>query len=195
MERANHNKAKKPEKMEYGYLKRTRRFHILMILLMVALGAGIFVLGLALNKWEISNIFTVIAVLFVLPMARYATVFAVLAPYKTTSKELYDKAVKTAGENAIVSSDLVFTSTETGMHLDLLVFTGGYAIGYSADGKKAKEAEDYINAHFKEKKMSIKANVYTDEAKFFSAVASHKTTAEESRELTEARDSMRYFMV
>ena len=48
-----------------GYIDSKKRFELLMALVLLIIAAGIFVMGLALNKWEKGNIFTVIAALFV----------------------------------------------------------------------------------------------------------------------------------
>ena len=57
----------KREKTEYGYIDYRKKRQFLMTLLMVLIGIAIYFLGRALNKGESSNVFTVAAILMVLP--------------------------------------------------------------------------------------------------------------------------------
>ena len=62
---------KKPmTKGSFEYIKQRKKRQLSLTLLMFGIALGIFVLGLALNKFDKRNIFTVFAVLAVLPSTK-----------------------------------------------------------------------------------------------------------------------------
>ena len=76
-------KKKRPAKGCPGYIDAQKKSRIMKTLLYVLIGIAIFVLGLCLNKFEKSNIFTVIAVLMVLPAAKaLISVIVLLPPFR-----------------------------------------------------------------------------------------------------------------
>ena len=52
-------KKQKTERGQYGYLKARKQKALVGTFVMVLIGVAIFVLGLLLNKMEVTNIFTV----------------------------------------------------------------------------------------------------------------------------------------
>ena len=209
-------KRKKINKMEYGYIKWKKQTLLLQMCGILAAGVAVFLLGLLLNKGEFTNIFTVVAILFVLPAARYLTVWILLIPYHTPEKQEYEKTVTLAEGHGLLLSDLVFTSSERAMHLDYMVLAGGQAYCYvktecppepSSAGtssqkekrqkwtKLLKTTEQYLDEHFTKEKLDRKAKIWEDYASFEKAVRSHTLQEGELEEQEKVRDSMAYFMV
>ena len=209
-------KQKKADKMEYGYINQKKRQLLLQMCSVLLMGVCVFLLGLLLNKWEWTNIFTVGAILFVLPAARYLTVLILMLPYHSPSRQEYESLAAMAKGHGLLLSDLVFTSTERAMHLDYMVLAGGQAYcfvrlaaslkqtgkgGQTGDeGLKKleaqkKAAERYLNQHFVAEKLPVRAKVWSDYAAFQKAVRSHTLREGEWEELEKVRDTMRYFMV
>lgn len=203
--------AKKKNKMEYGYISQKKKTLLLQMVGNLAVGVAVFLLGLLLNKGELTNIFTVVAILFVIPAARYLTVWIVLFPYHTASREEYEEVRKLAEGHGLLLTDLVFTSAERPMSLDYMVLAGGQAYCYlrpeTKEGQKqdadkrekrsklVKGTENYLNAHFAEKKFSMKAKIFEDYDAFRKAVLSHELREGELEEQEKVKDSMAYFMV
>ena len=77
----------KKTKGEYGYITKTKKYDIIKMLIYMAIALAIFVTGLILNNMSYSNVFTIIAILFVLPWAKILVEFIVMFPYKTPEKE------------------------------------------------------------------------------------------------------------
>ena len=117
-------------KMEYGYIRQKKRTLLLQMCGILGIGVLVFLVGLLLNKGELANIFTVVSILFVLPAARYLTVWILIFPYHSPKREEYEKLSALAKEHGLLLSDLVFTSSERAMHLDYMVLAGGQAYCY-----------------------------------------------------------------
>ena len=79
---------------EYGYIAARKKKTLLGTIIIALIGVAIFLVGLFLNKMSNRNLFTIIAVLAVLPAAKQLVAFIVLFPFKTTQKERYQKAIE-----------------------------------------------------------------------------------------------------
>lgn len=180
---------KRIERCEYGRINAEKKKNIIGALTMVAIGVAIFVLGLCLNKFEKTNIFTVVAVLFVLPMARYLTTVIVLLPYKTPDKILYEKVKEAMPEGSVLFSDYVFTSGERAMGMSFFVLTGNELIGLAMSEKeKTEKMENYLATELKRRQIPGKVTVHKEQEKFFSAlkrIEKASRTEEEMQELIE----------
>lgn len=71
---------------EYGYIAARKKKTLLGTIIIALIGVAIFLVGLFLNKMSNRNLFTIIAVLAVLPAAKQLVAFIVLFPFKTTQK-------------------------------------------------------------------------------------------------------------
>jgi len=130
----------KVRKGDRGYIEAKKKRSIIFTLLMALFGVIVFLVGYFLNDMSNKNIFTVIAVLFALPGAKFLVGFIVVFPYHSVSKERYDKVSRHVGEGMQLYTDLVITSTEKVMELDFaaignnqvicLVGKAGQDIGY-----------------------------------------------------------------
>lgn len=121
---------------EHGYIKSKKRKALFGTIAIAAIAIIIFLVGFFLNDMSNRNIFTVIAVLGVLPGAKQLIAFIVTFPYKTTSVEKYEKAKNALGEGMELYSDLVITSPEKIMHLDLAVVGNKQVICLLGEGKQ-----------------------------------------------------------
>lgn len=119
----------KIERGDFGYIQARKRKALLGTILMAVIGVAIFVTGLLLNKMSNRNVFTIIAVLFVLPGAKFLVAYIVTFPYQSVSRERYDKVKSALTENMTLYTDLVITSSEKVMHLDFIAVGNGQVIG------------------------------------------------------------------
>lgn len=150
------NKNTKPQKGEFGYLKYRKTRSLLHLIILVLTAVGIFVLGLALNKWEATNIFTILAIVMVLPAARVFVSLVILIPYKQSDEEIKNMAEKYKREDDDLLLDVVFTSSEHVMHLDALLVSGHQAVGlYTATKGKPEKIEEYFKKEFAARKLDF----------------------------------------
>lgn len=126
----------KVQRGEFGYIKSRKTRALLGTFLMVILGLAVFITGLLLNKMSNRNIFTVIAVLFVLPGAKFLVAYIVTFPYRSVEREQYDKVERVLSEGMKLYTDLVITSSEKVMHLDFIAIGNGKVIGLLGQGKQ-----------------------------------------------------------
>ena len=187
---------KRIERCEYGRINAEKRKNIMGALLMVAIGVAFFVLGLCLNKFEKTNIFTVVAILFVLPMARYLTTVIVLLPYKSPDKTLYEKVKGAVPEGSMLFSDYVFTSGERAMGMAFFVLTGNELIGLAMSEKeKTEKMTEYLGTELKRRQIPGKVTVYKEQEKFFAALKRIEKATRTEAEMQELIDFLRSLAV
>ena len=187
---------KRVERCEYGRINAEKRKNIIGALSMVAIGVAIFILGLCLNKFEKSNIFTVVAVLFVLPMARYLTTAIVLLPYQTPKKELYEQVKAALPQGSLLFSDYVFTSGERAMGMSFFVLTGNELIGLAMSEKeKTEKMTEYLGTELKRRQIPGKVVVYKETEKFFTALKRIEKATRTEKEMQELVEFLRSLAV
>ncbi|MCR5792245.1 MAG: hypothetical protein K6G65_03675 [Lachnospiraceae bacterium] len=133
------------EKGNVGYIDSKKKSQLLLTILMALIGIAIFLVGFVLNKYSNKNLFTILAILFVLPAARFLTTYFVLFKYHSSNKEQYDALKKILPDNTDLFSDLVITSSEHVFHMDFVVIGNENVIGLCTDtSKHAKDLPSYL---------------------------------------------------
>lgn len=160
---------------EFGYLKYKKRVSLFGVLLMLILGISVFVAGLLLNDMSNRNIFSVIAVLFVLPGAKYLVALIVSFPYKPVSRERYEKVSSQVREGVVLYTDLVITSSEKVMHLDFVVVGYGQVIGLLGNGKQELTyVRPYLTKGVANWGNDYKVKIFDSEKKFLAELSQMK---------------------
>lgn len=184
------------ERCEYGHIRAEKRKNLFWALLMVAIGIAIFLLGLCLNKFDKRNIFTVAAVMFVLPMARYLTMWIVLLPYRTPERTLFEQVREVMPEGSILFSDYVFTSGERAMGLAFFVLTGNKLIGLAAREKeKTEKITAFLTTELKRREISGKIELYKDTDRFLQEVKKVTEVTKTKQEMQELVEFLRSLAV
>lgn len=124
----------KVEKGNPGYISGRKKVDAIWLLAFVLLGVVIFLIGYFVTHTR-ANIFTVMAVLLVLPGAKRIVALFVMLPRKSVSHERYGKISDVMGEGTLYA-DYVFTSTEKIMHLDFLLVKNGNVLAVVAPSKQ-----------------------------------------------------------
>ena len=157
-------KKQKLERGEYGYLKQRKNKALFGTFLMVLIGFAIFGLGLLLNKMEVTNIFTVIAICMVMPAAKFFVSYVVLFPYQSIDPKTKERLASYAKAGDTVLYDVVFTSSEKVMHLDCIYVTGHQIIGYTSRGKdNVQVMQEYLKKELKLRCLSYVVYIVTQE--------------------------------
>ncbi len=158
---------KKKERGEYGYLKYKKTVLTLGFVGVLAASLGIFFLGLVLNKWETANLFTIVAILGVLPGAKMLTLLVVVLPHRSMDEKEKAMIDGLLQKDDAVFYDAVFTSKERPMHLDAIVVTGHQIIGYTTDKKdKIQKTEEYFKKECELRKADFVCFVTDSEKNF-----------------------------
>ncbi len=157
-------------KGNYGYITYKKKTSLGMALLMVLIGLGIFVVGLLLNKMSGRNVFSIFGMLMVLPMAKYLTTYIVMFPYKSPSKESFERFEESCGglEDVYLFSDLVLTSTEKVMNLDFMAVGNGYVVALQGKDKpETKYIQQYLEKGCRNWMRGMKVRIVTTEDGFY----------------------------
>lgn len=137
-------KRKKVSRGDFGYITHQKKKVMIKILFILLTAIAIFLVGYFLNDKSERNIFTVIAVVFVLPWAKQVVAFIVLAPYRSVSEKRYLHVKKSVPQDVLIYTDLVITSSDKIMNLDFMVIGDGQVIALI--GKKGQDIE-YIRKY------------------------------------------------
>ena len=197
---------KKYDKFEKGYLTYRKNRLFLNIALNVLAAVIIFIAGLLLNKMQPRNIFSVLALLFVLPVGRSLATYFILLPYKEIKGDHLFRAEENIKDKGILLYSPVFTSAENVMHLDLIAVFKGRILGYKEKmgksvrneydyKKKTDAAKAYIDKHLKNQGRGDNIVIFDDLDKFIKAFPENKPSEGEMSEIRSFAESMEYFVV
>lgn len=162
----------KVKRGDFGYIQAKKKKSLTGVLCMLAIGIVIFLTGLFLNKMSNRNIFTVIAVLFVLPGAKFLVAYIVTFPYHSVSQERYDRGKEALPEKMVLYTDLVITSAEKVMNLDFVAVGNKQVLGLTA--KKEKELayiRNYLTKGVQNWGNGYKVKIVDNEKLFLSELA------------------------
>lgn len=127
----------KTEKGNRNYISSKKMAGIIYTLIFALIGIIIFLVGYFLNKRSNANIFTVLAILMVLPGAKMLTNVIILLPFHDSGADEEAELLAVVPKDSFLLSSVVFTSTEKVMNLDFLWIGDGYV--YGCLGKKDQD--------------------------------------------------------
>ena len=197
---------KKTNKFEKGYLSNRKQKLFINVALNIAAAVIIFIVGLFLNKMQPRNIFSVLALLFILPVGRSLATLFILLPYKELKNDSLQEVENNIREKGILLYSPVFTSSEHVMHLDLIAVFKGRMLGYKEKmgtsvrneydyKKKTEDAANYIDKHLKNQGRGDNIVIFDDLDKFIKAFPENKPSEGEISEIRSFAESMEYFVV
>lgn len=187
-------KEKKKQPLNRGafeYIIRKKQKYVKRLVLYILIGVAIFLFGYFMNKCTVNNIFTVLAILMVLPGAKAFVALVVFWPFQSVSKERYEKVyeavsngyehrasieevkVDTVVEKDVCNllTDVVFTSPEKIMNMDFLVIRERQVLGLVGKEKqKVSYMEQYIKDGLKSRGLPYDFKLYENEEKFLKAL-------------------------
>ena len=156
-------------KGEQGYISFMKKFNLLIAVVLFVMAAVIFCIGLAVYDTK-GNILTIIGALFIIPMARFITVWILFLPFKSVTKEQFDKTFSMMKQGNLLYTDVILTSTEKAYGADFVVVTGDKIFAYSK--KQADKLQTYLSDIIKRKAFAYKVTCTDDEGKFFNFLKS-----------------------
>lgn len=197
---------KKTNKFEKGYLSNRKQKLFVNVALNIVAAVIIFIVGLFLNKMQPRNIFSVLALLFILPVGRSLATLFILLPYKELKNDRLQEVENNIREKGILLYSPVFTSSEHVMHLDLIAVFKGRMLGYKEKmgtsvrneydyKKKTEAAKAYIDKHLKNQGRGDNIVIFDDLDKFIKAFPENKPSEGEISEIRSFAESMEYFVV
>lgn len=170
------------KKTDPVYTSRKKRGALTGVLAMIAAGLAVFIVGLLLNKMSSRNLFTVVAVLFVLPGAKFLTRLIILLPSRKTDKDDVKRTeALCSGEHSLYSG-IVITSPEKVMYLEYLFEGSGNVFVLMAPVKKKKNGkhdnveelrsytEGYLKKGVRNWGNAYRVQVFSSKEKFLKAL-------------------------
>lgn len=159
------------KKGEHGYLDAKKIKQLLYTLIFVLLVALMFFTGY-IRYHSTKTIFTVLAVLWVLPAAKQAVIYLILFPYHSGEAENY-KTLKPLADTvqAALICDMVFTTQDAVGNVDFICIKDGRLLCYVTHPKTKTE---FVKKHVREivsPYYTVKAvQTFTDFKKYVKAV-------------------------
>lgn len=152
-------------KGQFEYINKRKRQLGLICAVCFLLVLAVFLTGyIAVGRRE--NLMTVAAILGVLPAAKFAATLFMVLPYRSLSKEEYDKAKEAAGD-AILYVDMLISTEKKVLPTDAVVIRGGNVCGYTSHPKyDVSFAQTYISDMLKKNGVKANVRIFTDQAKF-----------------------------
>lgn len=172
---------KKVEKGDWGYINYRKRFNLIVMLAAFAVVIGIFALGFILNGNR-NNIFTVAAVVLVLPAAKFAVAYFVVAPHKGADEDLKNKSEK-AADGLTVCFDCIMSNKKKPICAQAVVVTDSVICAYTLDEKADdKLFETSLQEFMKNDKLNVTVTLYKEEKKFINRVKNLAVNFDSSKE-------------
>lgn len=152
-------------KGQFEYIKKKKIQRALLcgasfLLVLAVLLTGYFTTG---SK---ENLLTIVAILGVLPSAKFAVSLIMLLPHHSQTKEAYEEARQAAGE-AILYTDVLISTEKKVLPTDFVVIRGGNVCGYaSRPGYDTSFAQEYLTGMFKRNGLKVNCKIFTNKDKF-----------------------------
>ena len=188
----------KAKRGDFGYINNRKKRTLTIAIIYSAISIGIYVLGLVLNHMSRQNLFTVIAVLGVLPIVKQIVGFVVVFPYHSVTEEQYQKVQKALPERMELMTDLVITSSEKIMHLDFLAVGNGRVIGVLGNGKQELSyVREYLSKGVANWGTQYKVQIVEKQAMFLQARIDSipECTEDQEEELEHVKSYLRSLIV
>lgn len=153
-------------KGEFGYLNSFKKRRLISTVIIAGAMALVIGLGLWLNKGDIKNIYTVVGILFALPMARSLSGLFVVLPIKTMDAGQQQEIIQTlshAGSDQFLW-DLALSSEEKVRYFPCILWSDHHLVAWY-EGKDL-EAETYLTNIMKNNCHRVTVNVENDKESF-----------------------------
>lgn len=145
-----------------GYIRDQKKRRILITILLFGISFTIFLTGY-LTTHTRNNLLTIVAVLGCLPAARSAVGMIILLPYHSFDEKKVNE-IQEMVKDCTVAYDMVLTSREHVMNVDVLLISRHLICGYMSSRKTpSAEVENYLAQILKQnhyEKVTVK--IFTD---------------------------------
>ena len=168
------------DKGTHGYIKYKKNKQLRDTISIALVGIIIFVIGYLLNDNSKNNVFTILAILLALPGAKMLVGYIVVAPYQSMNDKEYEQVCKVISPSIAMISDLVITSTDKVMNLDVVVVDDYQVIALlGKQGQDISYIQTYLMRTIKNQGYSFEVKVLTDFSEFLLRVKTLVTSKEQ----------------
>ncbi len=172
---------KKKEKGEFGYLAYKKSRNLIKTIIAFAVVLVVFVIGLIIWKSK-NNYLTMLAVVFVLPAAKFAVAYLILIPHKSCSPELREGLEERKGAlNSVY--DLVVSNKKKPVGIMAAAISDNQILAYTDAAKADKNLfETSVKEFLKNEKLNCAVILYKDKDSYFEKVKNAALNFDESKE-------------
>ena len=161
---------KKVEKGEFGYLAYKKSRNMIKTIIAFAIVLVIFIIGFIIWKSK-NNYLTMLAVVLVLPAAKFAVSYFVLIPHKNCDEEL----------NSVY--DLVVSNKQKPVGIMAAVISDNQILAYTSSAKADKNLfETSVKEFLKNEKLTCSVLLYKDKDTYLGKIKNTALNFDESKE-------------
>lgn len=163
----------KQRKGEFGYIRRQKRVRFIRTLILFAIAFAVFLAGYILNHGDRRNIYTVIAVVGVIPAAMACVSTIMMWLRKPMDASLYREICEASGELPM-QYELFLTTREKNLYLDAALVTADQVIGYTHEDKSAADIrffEEHIEKTLRASGYKRSVKIFDGKKQFLSRIA------------------------
>lgn len=158
------------KKGEFGYIDQTKILRLLATLVLFLIVAIILYTGY-FKYHNTKNVFTVMAIVSVIPTAKIAVSYLVVMKYRSCDLALYEAVCKKAPDSLIVS-DLLISSTEKVFQVHAAVVRDNSVYLYGTDyADTIKEKEAYIRQFLETEAKVTTVKLFCNQDTFLKQIA------------------------
>ena len=172
---------KKVEKGEFGYLAYKKSRNMIKTIIAFAVVLVIFIIGFIIWKSK-NNYLTMLAVVLVLPAAKFAVSYSVLIPHKNCDEELKSAIEERKGElNSVY--DLVVSNKQKPVGIMAAVISDNQILAYTSAAKADKNLfETSVKEFLKNEKLTCAVLLYKDKDTYLEKVKNAALNFDVSKE-------------
>lgn len=153
-----------------GYLQYRKKMNLIKMLVAFGIVLVVFVAGIIATGTR-NNIMTVMTVVLVLPAAKFAVGYIIVAKKTPATAEFMQSVKKNAGKLG-VCYDLIFSNSKNLIGTQAVVVTDTDIFAYTSE--QAADAELFKNsleAFMKNDKLTVHAQLFKDEKQFLKRIS------------------------
>ena len=164
----------KGQKGEYGYIKRQKRVRLIRTVLFFVLAFTVFFVGVYLNHGDKRSIYTVIAMVGVIPAAMAAVSAIMIWLRPSMDAQLYQE-ISTVSGNLQMLYELFLTTREKNLYLDAVMVSKDQVLCYTHETVSASDLhffEEHITRSLRTSglKRSVKIFESNNKRQFLSRI-------------------------
>ncbi len=160
------------EKGSFCYIRQQKIITILCTLLLFALALGFFFVGYYTTGTK-KNLFTVVAILGILPAAKSMVRAIMFLRYASLKKDTHSLYEERLGSLPVLYENIL-TTTARSYFVPLLVYAGGSLAVLCEDAGDPAALETHLHDALKTAGISVIVKVFTDSRLFFKRVEEMK---------------------
>lgn len=154
----------KINKGDYGYLQKNKLIQLTISLGLIIMVMIIFYTGY-IKYGNTKNIFTVLAVVSVIPMAKFIVGYLVIAKYKSLSQTEYEDLTSNIGQDMLY--DLIISSTDKVYNAKVSIVKDNSVYLYMSDKKYNKnDIEKYVRTFLETECKVTSVKVFNELSEF-----------------------------